>query len=135
MLHIFKQCFHNPLYFYNYIYFIHYFHHMIYYYKDSSMDEILEFFDKAEAAGQTVMSVIGSHVSYTFINPVIIQYIWLKFHVKIILLWYFLHHLLHKFYLKKLHFKYLLIGIISLFKMKVTTSYLILLCILIRANY
>jgi hypothetical protein len=30
--------------------------------KDSSMDEILDFLDKAEAAGQNVMSVIGSQV-------------------------------------------------------------------------
>jgi hypothetical protein len=33
--------------------------------KDSSMDEILDFLDKAEAAGQNVMSVIGSQVDAT----------------------------------------------------------------------
>lgn len=31
--------------------------------QDASIDEILEFLDKAEAAGQNVMSVIGSQVS------------------------------------------------------------------------
>lgn len=31
--------------------------------KDTSMDEILEFLDKAEAAGQNVPSVIGAQVN------------------------------------------------------------------------
>lgn len=35
----------------------------LFFLQDASIDEILEFLDKAEAAGQNVMSVIGSQVS------------------------------------------------------------------------